>query len=193
MAAAPVRQPILGFALAGMILVSAAFVAPVILPNDDPADVVTRQTARVAILFWGVAAASLLLGYRDWARASWMVGAATFVVHGVTAFDRVHGWSHAAAVRHVEAVSGFGAGLFVSYAFTLVWAADAAWWWLNRRGYEARPASLDRLVNGLLAFVVFNATVVYETGFIRWAGALLFAVLGVLWWRRNLASTPARP
>jgi hypothetical protein len=193
MAAVAVRQPILGFALAGAVLIAAAFVAPVILPNADPADVVTRQTARVAVLFWAVAAASLLAGYRDWARAAWIVGAAAFVVHVVTAFDRVHGWSHAAAVRHVEAVSGFGAGLFVSYAFTLVWAADAAWWGLDRRGYEARSAGLDRLVNGFVAFVVFNATVLYETGFIRWAATVLFAALGVLWWRRNLASTPARP
>jgi hypothetical protein len=193
MAAAAVRQTIIGFALAGAVLIAAAFVAPMILPNDDPADVVTRQTARVAVLFWGVAAATLLFGCRDGARAAWIVGAATFVVHVVTAFDRVHGWSHSAAVRHVEAVSGFGAGLFASYAFTLVWAADAAWWGLDRRGYEARPAGLDRLVHGFLAFVVFNATVVYETGFIRWAGAVLFAALGVLWWRRNLASTPTRP
>src|SRR4051812_10088028 len=104
MGRAAVRQTIIGFALAGAVLIAAAFVAPMILPNDDPADVVTRQTARVAVLFWGVAAATLLLGYRDGARAAWIVGAATFVVHVVTAFDRVHGWSHAAAVRHVEAV-----------------------------------------------------------------------------------------
>jgi len=66
-------------------------------------------------------------------------------------------------------------------------------WGLDRRGYEARPVWLDRVVHGFLAFVVFNATVVYETGFIRWAGTVLFAALGVLWWRRKLASTPARP
>ena len=172
-------------------MVAAAFAAPALLPEDDPADVVTRQTARVAVVFWGVAASSLLIGYRDWARAAWIVGAATFVVHAATAFDRVHGWSHVAAVRHVKAVSGFGSGLFVSYAFTLVWAADAAWWGLDRRGYESRRAWVDRVVHGFLAFVVFNATVVYETGFIRWTGAVLFVALAVLWWCRNLASTPA--
>jgi hypothetical protein len=32
-----------------------------------------------------------------------------------------------------------------------------------------------------MAFVVFNATVVYEAGFIRWAGLALAEVLARLW------------
>jgi hypothetical protein len=31
-----------------------------------------------------------------------------------------------------------------------------------------------------MAFVVFNGTVVYETGFIRWAGVVAFTLLGML-------------
>jgi hypothetical protein len=185
MGTAAVRQPIVGLAAAGAVLVAAAFVAPVLVPNDDPADVVTRQTARVAVLFWGLASAFRLTDHRDWARAAWVVGAVTFLVHVTTAFDRVHGWSHAAAVRHVESVSGFGPGLLVSYAFTVLWAADAGWWWLDRRGYESRPGWLDQVVHGFIAFVVFNGTVVYETGFIRWAGAGLFAGLAFLWAHRK--------
>src|SRR5262245_32198351 len=181
MGAAGIRQPIVGLAVTGIALTGVAFAAPALLPDDDPADVVTRQTARVAVLFWGLAAASILTGRRAWARAAWIIGAATFLVHVVTAFDCVHGWSHAAAVRHVELVAGFGAGLFVSYAFTLVWAADAAWWGLDCRGYESRPGGLDRAVHGFLAFVIFNATVVYEMGFIRWTGVVLFVALGVFW------------
>jgi hypothetical protein len=98
----------------------------------------------------------------------------------VTAFDRVHGWSHVAAVQHVESVSGFGPGLFVSYAFTTLWAADAAWWLALPSHHDARPTWLDRGIHGFLAFVVFNGTVVYETGFIRWAGIAVFAALGGL-------------
>ncbi len=180
MAGAARRQPIVGLAVLGVLLVAAAFAASHAVPDADPADLVTRQTARVALLFWGLAAAALLRGRRDFARAAWAVGAATFVVHVATAFDRVHGWSHAASYQHVEAVSGFGAGVFVSYAFTAIWVADVAWWWLDRGGYDARPTWLDRLVHGFLTVVVFNATVVYETGFIRWAGVVLFALLGML-------------
>jgi hypothetical protein len=87
-------------------------------------------------------------------------------------------------VAHVEAVSGFGPGLFVSYAFTLLWLADALWWWIDRPRYDARPVWLDWAVHGFMAFMVFNGTVVYETGFIRWAGCLLFAVLTLLAVRR---------
>ena len=191
MGAAGVRQPIVGLALVGAGLVATAFAAPTLLPADDPADVVTRQTARVAVLFWAVAAAAILTDHREWARAAWVVGAVTFLIHVATAFDRIHGWSHAAAVRHVQVVTGFGRGLFVSYAFTLLWAADAAWWGLDRRGYECRPRWLDGLVHGFMAFVVFNATVVYEAGFIRWAGVALFAALATLWARRKLVPPAA--
>jgi cell division protein FtsW (lipid II flippase) len=174
------RRQLVGLALLGTLLVSAGFASPRVVPDADPADLVTRQTARVALLFWGLAAAALLRRHRDFARGAWTVGAVTFLIHVVTAFDRVHGWSHRAAYRHVEAVSGFGAGVFISYSFTVVWIVDAAWWWIDRRRYDARPRWLDWLIHAFMAFVVFNATVVYESGFIRWAGVVLFVVLSML-------------
>ena len=192
MCTAWVRQPFVVCAVAGAGLVATAFATPALVPGDDPADAVTRQTARVAVLFWGVAAAQLLIHDRAWGRAAWTVGAATFLIHVATAFDRVHHWSHDAAVLHVETVSGFGPGLFASYAFTLLWTADAAWWWIDGPGYDRRPAWLDRTIHGFIAFVVFNGTVVYETGFIRWVSVVLFAVLGVLFLRRALAASVAR-
>jgi hypothetical protein len=51
MAAAAVRQPIVGLAALGAVLTAAAFAAPAVRPDDDPDDLVTRQTARVALLF----------------------------------------------------------------------------------------------------------------------------------------------
>lgn len=180
MAGAARRPPIVPLTVLGALLLAAAFASPRFLPDADPADLVTRQTARVALLFWGLATVALLLGRRAFARAAWTVGAATFLVHVATAFDQVHGWSHAAAFRHVEAASGFGAGVFVSYAFTALWAADAAWWWIDQSGYDARPMWLDRLVHGFMAFVVFNGTVIYEAGFVRWISIILFTLLGIL-------------
>jgi hypothetical protein len=174
------RQPLIGLTILGALLLAAAFASPWLVPDADRGDLVTRQTARVAVLFWWLAAAALLLRRRNFARAAWAVGAATFLVHVVTAFDEVHGWSHAAAYRHVETVSGFGAGIFVSYAFTVVWVADATWWLIDRVGYDSRPTWLDRLIHGFLAFVVLNGTVIYETGFIRWAGVICFSLLGLL-------------
>src|SRR5687768_8843195 len=120
MGAVRLRQPAVGLVVTWAALLAGAFLAPTVLRDDDPADVVTRQTARVAVLFWGLAAGALLLRQRNFARWCWTLGCAAFLVHVATAFDRVHGWSHTAAVRHVEAVSGFAPGLFVSYAFTLL-------------------------------------------------------------------------
>lgn len=185
MAAAVVRQPIVGLGFLGAGLLGAAVAAPLVVPDADPGDLVTRQTARVAVLLWGVAAAAVVLRSPAFGRAAWTVGCTTFLVHVATAFDRVHGWSHSAAVQHVESVSGFGPGLFVSYAFTILWVTDAAWWWADRAGYESRPAWLDRSIHGFMAFVVFNATVVFETGFIRWAGIGLFGLLGLLMFARR--------
>jgi len=193
MPAPAVRQPIVGLALLGAGLTAAAFAAPTLRPDDDPGDLVTRQTARVGVLFWGVASAALLLRRREMGRAAWTVGCATYLVHVATAFDRVHGWSHAAAVQHVEAVSGFGPGLFVSYLFTVVWAVDAAWWWVDRLAYDSRPIWLDRTVHVFFAFVVFNATVVYETGLIRGAGLILFSLLALLLAARRGGVVQVRP
>ena len=193
MPAAALRQPIVGLALLGAVLTAAAFAAPTLRPADDPDDLVTRQTARVAILFWGIASAALLLRRREGARAAWTVGCGTFLVHVATAFDRVHGWSHAAAVEHVESVSGFGPGLFVSYLFTAVWVVDVFWWWVDRPGYDARPVWLDRGVHIVFAFLVFNGTVVYESGFIRLAGLILFALLAVLVAARRGGVIQVRP
>jgi len=180
MAGAAHRQPIVGIALAGALLLAIAFASPRIIPDADPADLVTRQTARVALLFWGLATAALLLCRREFARAAWAVGATTFLVHVATAFHEIHGWSHTAAYQHVELVSGFGAGVFVSYTFTVLWVVDGTWWLIDRAGYDERPTWLDRLIHSFLAFVVFNGTVIYETGFIRRAGVISFSLLGVL-------------
>ncbi|HKA07156.1 MAG TPA: hypothetical protein VKD71_07850 [Gemmataceae bacterium] len=173
-------QSILGLIASWAVLLVGAYLASFHLPDEDPADVVTRQTARVAVLYWGIAAAAILLRKRDFGRWAWTLGCVAFQVHVVTAFDRVHAWSNSAAVRHVEYVSGFGPGLYVSYAFTALWIGDAAWWWIDRPAYESRSVWLDRAVHAFVAFMVFSSTVIYEGGFIRWAGVSLFAVLAIL-------------
>ena len=163
--------------------------AALVVPTDDRADFATRQTARVAVLFWGLAVGVLLArGSRMVARWCWTLGAAAFVVHVATAFASIHGWSHSAAFDHVEIVSGFGPGIFVSYAFTLLWACDAAWWWLDRTGYDHRPTGVTSSLHAFMAFIVFNGTVVYETSAVRWVGAMMFLSLAVLLVRRKATS-----
>jgi hypothetical protein len=179
--------------LAVVVLLVAALTIPAALGWSDPADGVTRMTADVAVALWFAAGALILMGYRRLARTFWVYGCAAFLVHVATAFHRVHHWSHGAAFDHVEAASGFGPGIFVSYAFTLVWLADALWWWSATASYDRRPVWVDRAVHGFMAFVVFNGTVVYETGFIRYAGIAAFATLAGLAARRTGRESGSRP
>lgn len=118
------------------------------------------------------------------ARWSWALGVSMFLIHFVVAFHFAHRWRHANAFDHVTRTSGFGPGIYVSYLFTLVWLADAAWWVLWPAGYAGRPKWAGWTVHGLMAFITFNGTVVYVPGWIRWMAAGVFAALGAaLVWR----------
>lgn len=148
--------------------------------TEDWGDFITRRTAQVAVLFWGLAAAALLIDRRVDARWLWTLGCLVYLLHVTAAFSYIHRWSHAAAFEHVDEVSGFGPGVFVSYGFSVLWIADACWWWADRPGYDSRPKWLDLGVHAFMAFVVFNGTVIYERGFIRWAGCAIFLGVALL-------------
>ena len=146
-------------------------------------ELLARRTADVAVFLWWIASVLFALGRRSNARWWWVCACAAYVVHVGVAFDRVHNWSHNAAFEHVESVSGFGGGIFVSYGFSLIWMLDAIWCVAFPVTHESRPCWLNCAIQGFLAFMVFNGTVVYETGWIRYAGILAFAILAVLYVR----------
>jgi len=138
----------------------------------------TRWTIWIALALYvaalGARPASRL---RQWA---WTLGCLFYLAHVAAAFHFYHHWSHAAAYQHTARrtaeVMGldWGGGLYWNYAFTLVWLGDVIWMWLRLR----RPRWAGAAVQGFLAFMVFNATVVFETGPIRWLG--LAATVGLL-------------
>jgi hypothetical protein len=173
--------------LAGLVAVLAL---PYAVEAAGPGESVVRNTVRLA-LAWYAAALFLMLCLRpaDWlasagrgrlARWCWTFAWVTYLVHVAMAFHHFHHWSHAEAVEHTRQVSGVGEGVYVSYLFTLLWTADVAAWWLGPARYARRARRVDGLLHGFMLFMVFNATVVYERGPIRWAGLALFAVLAVL-------------
>jgi hypothetical protein len=148
----------------------------------------TRLSARFALLWYGLGALALL-GLREatnrsgplaalWARRVWSFAWLTYLAHVVIAFAEVHHWSHPEAVRHVERQSGFGPGIWFSHAFTLVWLADVAWWWVAPQRHDRRPAWVGWALHGYLAFITFNAAVVYAAGVARVMGVVLFVILG---------------
>ena len=157
---------------------------PTLANSPSSGDDLTRQTVRVALLFYAAAVILRLLARFHLAHCAWSLAWLAYLVHLGMAFHHYHHWSHDDAMRHTRAVSGVGEGIFVSHIFTVVWSLDVIFWWLRPDRYAVRSPWIDRLLHGFMAFVIFNATVVFEQGFIRWAGAALFVVLGLLWLRR---------
>jgi len=115
------------------------------------------------------------------AQWAWFLAWALFAVHVGYAFRFAHGMSHAKAMLHVETTSGFGPGIYVSYAFTLIWMIDALWLTLNSRSYTRRPRWLGYALHGFFVFITFNGTVVYGHGFTRWVSLGVFACLAWQW------------
>jgi hypothetical protein len=164
--------------------------------SADVGEMLTRNTVRLSLAWYAVALLSMMrLTPRDWrattrlgalARWCWTWALVTFLVHVVMAFHYYHHWSHAHAFEQTRQDSGIGEGLYVSYLFTVLWTADVLFWWLSPARYAARAAWVDRALHCFMLFVVFNSMVVFEAGLIRWAGLVMFSVLGIAWW----ASSP---
>jgi hypothetical protein len=176
--------------LAWLLLLATVLCWPYLTQSPTLGEDLTRNTVRVSLLFYAAAAVLMLrLLPGEWdagtgsgrlARWLWTLSWAAYLVHLGMAFHHYHGWSHAAAVEHVQKASGFGPGIYVSHLFTLLWSADVVWWWLRPRGYTGRWPWFGRVLHAFMLFVIFNGTVVYEDGPIRWAGVALFVLLGSL-------------
>ena len=152
----------------------------------------TYWTARVAMLLLALGFALRMASSRrpGWLRVTrwiWTLGCVIYLVHVACAFQFVHHWSHSAAhaatasqTLHVVGLRS-GAGLYASYAFTLVWLGDVCWWWLGPRSYETRSTVIEWIIQGFLGFMAFNATVVFANGITRWAGVLVCFILLAAW------------
>jgi hypothetical protein len=156
-------------------------------------------SARVVVLFYllRLAADALIADpvRRDcWARWAWSLGCAVYLVHVAFAFQFLHHWSHAAAVEHAarrtfEVVGfEFGAGIYVNYAFTLLWVGDVALWWRRRLAGKSVAPLYYWLVQAIFGFMMFNATVVFGPAFWKWVAALALGAIVAL--RLLLPRTP---
>jgi len=160
----------------------------------------TKWTIWVALLGYAVGAGSLLVAKRDprwWflARLAWTVGCIAYLGHVYAAFEFYHGWSHASAfeetARQTRETVGWevGEGLFVSYFFTVAWLADVIWWWrAGAENYACRSRVFTIGLHVFFFFIVFNATVVFESGAVRWLGLALCMGLARLWWSASKKS-----
>jgi hypothetical protein len=167
-------------------VIYAQWVASPTLGND-----LTRFAIRLALGYYAISLTLMLLLHRqEWTaptalgravRWCWTLAWASYGVHVLLAFHYYYAWSHSAAVAHTREMSGFGEGIWFSHLFTAAWTADVCLWWFRPAQYAARSRWVDRLLHGFMAFIIFNATVVYGEGIIRWTGLVLFAVLAAAW------------
>jgi len=103
------------------------------------------------------------------ARWLWTAGCGLFLLHVAAAFHFLHGWSHAAAFEHVRQRTlhdtgwDSGIGLYINYAFGVLWLADTLLWWRRLDWSEQRPQYW--LVQSLFVFMVIQATVVFGPPF----------------------------
>jgi len=167
-----------------------AVVLLTLLASDSPS-ALTRTTIHLALLEYA-AALWLMMGMsrEDWQAHSrrgrltrwlWSWALITFLVHVACAFHFTHHWSHGHAVETTQRESGFGAGVYVNYLFMALWAADVSYWWLAPSRYGTRSRWIDRGLHGFMIFIAFNATVVFEGGLVRTAGAAATSALLMRW------------
>jgi len=155
----------------------------------------TRITIWASLAGYALGAAYLVsrrtLKWERPARWAWTAGCLCLIVHAAFAFNYYHDWSQADAYRETARQTAevfginWGGGLFINYALMLAWLADAGWWWASPESHRNRPRIIDRIWQGFLLFIIFNATVVFKAGPLRWIGLALCAALIVLWWRNR--------
>jgi hypothetical protein len=155
-------------------------------------------TAWLAIVAW--AAANWLRAqccFRA-ARVAWTCGAAALLAHVLLAFHIVHHWDHGAAYRDVALQTyertglAWGGGIYINYAFTAFWLADAALWWLAPRRYEGRPRWLSGLVQFLFLLMFVNATMVFGSTPAAAMGTVVCAAGALGWWQCGRGSLGER-
>lgn len=163
-------------------------------PLSDRGPALTRNTIRLALVWYWIAL-FLMTHMRPGkgsvraraARWCWTWGAVCYLAHVAMAFHFFHSWSHAHAFEHTRQVGGVGEGLYASYLFTALWVADALWWWCWPVAYAGRSPWWDRSLHAFMLFIIFNGTVVFATGTVRWVGGLAFGLLAVASTSRVLA------
>jgi hypothetical protein len=116
------------------------------------------------------------------------MGCVSILAHVACAYHFYHNWSHAAAyretARQTAEVTGldWGGGLFINYALIIGWVIDVSLWRLRGLdAYRNRPRLMAVAWQGFLFFIIFNATVIFKTGSLRWIGLGLCLWLVFLW------------
>jgi hypothetical protein len=132
----------------------------------------THWTARIAFLLYATSLTVWLIGGSRAARLAWTSGLCVYLTHVAAAFQFLHHW---------------GGGLYFNYAFTALLVLDVIWIWFSAETYRRRCRWIALVIHGFMAFMFFNATVIFVSGWVRWLGLMVTIVLGILWLRTRSA------
>ena len=159
--------------------------------------ILTLWTIRLALGCYVLALVLLRLdgGRQRWAnhaRWAWTAACGLLVLHVLCAFQFYHHWSAAEAYTDTARKTaqtlgpgwswggGGGGGIYFNYLLILLWCCDVAWWWSVPTVPPSRPRLVEWVWQGFLAFMVFNATIVFADGVIRWISVAVCLGLGGL-------------
>ena len=81
-----------------------------------------------------------------------------------------------------------GEGLWVNYVFSLAWLIDCGRLTRANLSQQITSPRLDIAIHLFMAFIVFNATVVFGPNLYRWLAAPVAIVFVVLWRKRRIAT-----
>ena len=152
----------------------------------------TRLTIWISFLLYTIGCIFFAFGKSSrWdsaTRIAWTTGCLSLLVHMVCAFEFFHNWSQTSAyhetARQTQEVVGlyWGGGLVINYAVQALWLVDVVWWWkAGLDSYRLRSLPVVIAWHSFLIFIIFNATVVFKDGVVRWVGLALTVTLCVLW------------
>jgi hypothetical protein len=157
-------------------------------------EILTRLTIWLTIASYATGVSAFVLSRQrsKWdsvARLAWTVACVGLLAHVAFAYNYYYRWSQTAAYRDTarqtaEVVGlNWGGGLYINYILLAAWLTDVSWWW--SRGHDAyrrRPWWLVAAWHAFLIFIVFNSTVVFKTGLVRWVGLGVCLGLALVWW-----------
>ncbi|QEF97933.1 hypothetical protein Mal15_19790 [Stieleria maiorica] len=101
---------------------------------------------------------------------AWLFGSVMITLHILASYGLAYGWSHAAAIaataKESERVTGIraGWGVYVNLAFAAIWMGYSTAMAIRGRRWQG----IDRAVFWFTAAIVLSATVIFETGPVRW-------------------------
>ena len=117
-------------------------------------------------------------------------GAILLAVHIVVAMAVRHGWSHSSALeataRQTNDMFGldWNGGVYVNYAFAVVWISELFVWRQWPEGYDSRPDWITWPLRGFYFVIIASAAVIFATGWRRWMGLAILAMLLASWIKR---------